>query len=1309
MKTKIVILCIVTVATAALVLSASMQQSASQLYQSGIYKEDVEGNLEEAIVAYQEIIEKFPSDGPVAAKAWLHIGLCHEKLGNQEAQKAYERLIQDYPTQKQEVAMARERLTQLISSLKKEPVQPIFRKIRILTKSDGDMHLSPDGGKISLVSDKKLWITPLSGNLGPDFPGAPSELDTENVPVFWGPHAWSGDGKWIAFSDYPPGATNEYSGNLSIYVVSSQGGKPKKVYENYRGERMVNYRISLSPNGKILAFSSVDLEKNEQHIYTIPVDGGSPKQLVNIQAREPVFSPDGSMIAFVEDKNLGRGGGGLWVVSAQGGTPTHVTDAVNASSPIWSPSGNMIAYLDDGSKKNQVNFVPIGEDGKVTGARFTIDAPEGYQGAWLLSGWSPDNRIGAIFTKPGETGLYTLPAKGGKAVQVALGGGQPRWSPDGKRIYCIGVGGGWQGLAIGSIPAEGGKFTAIPLQSEMKMHIPGFGVGNRVSPDGKRIVFSGKTQSDLAPYSNNHIWTLPVEGGVPEQLTVTPQQGTDMYPCWSPDGKTIAFVRTRIPVKFDTNDFKANIYFVQANGGEPTPLTTESDSVNFEPIEWSPDGRFLAYLSSKDLESSPADLRIISAQGGGKSRVIGSVEGVNPGSQFTWSPDSKRIAFDEPGGKIKIISIEDGSIAYLDRGLINSTIGGRLDWSPDGEKFVFVGGTGGSDEFLVMENFLPTNRSAVSPEAKQAAREQTKPAPKFRQIEIPGKPPIRSAAMLSPDGNRFAFLAEGDIWTVPVSGGVHPNIAGEPVRLTKNMNAWEAGNCTVTWSTDGHWIAFRVRPDHSVYLVPASGGEPRRVDGIGPAPGGAQSMRISVSQAGKRVVFAAGENLRPRLFTIPGEGGRPIQLVPEIAVEPAFSPNGKLVAYIKGERTASGRFPSIMAVATDGGKPVLISSLPRNASTDSPVWSPDGRMIAFPVVAEESRELWIVPVSSDGRPEAEPTKFDLNPIAEAKLRGKSVYKFMDPLGGWSRKNEIALLLEKPEDSAIYRVPASGGRATLIGLDGRTPRWSPDGKRIYFRGRTNIESVAAEGGDEKSIPIRYKIPLIVWFPTGSNEISKDGRSITFAGGYHRNEDHPGEVGVYTVPSQGGEARPVALPTNGSPLSPSWSPDGKWIAYRIVGPEPDGRAGIWISPSEGGEAKELTSDADRVGEGEVRWSPDGKTIAYFGSDKTLRLIPSTGGPSRVLTQVPAEDILMLTFYGLSWSPDGSKLVYTTFEKVWVISASGGEPQEIPVGFDGSRIMQIDWSPDGRTLAFTGVSGAEEEVWLMSDFLHLVKTAR
>ncbi len=632
--------------------------------------------------------------------------------------------------------------------------QPKFTRIRIPTGTSWDMRLSPDGQRVSLVSDEKLWIMPLAGQLGPDIPGRPVELDTEDVSVEWTGHTWSGDGKWIAFNESPPNELNEENkGNQSIYIVSTEGGKPTKVYENYRDERTVNYRISLSPAGKTLAFSSVDLARKEQHIYTIPVDGGSPRQLVDAQAREPVFSPDGKMIAFVEDRNLGRGGGGLWVVPAQGGTPKHVADAVNASSPVWSPNGDMIAFLDYGKRRNQINFIPIGENGEAAGDLITIGAPAGIDGIWLLAGWSPDNRIGAIFERRGETGLYTLPAKGGKAMQVARGGGQPRWSPDGERIFIVAGArrrrSAWQRLAIASIPAEGGSVTTVPIQSEARIHIPAFGVGNRVSPDGKTIVFSGRTQSDPVPFLRNHIWTVPVAGGKPKQITQVSEQTTDMFPCWSPDGKAIAFVRTRIPAKIgDVDDYDANIYIVQATGGEPTLLTTEPDNVSFGPIEWSPDGQFIAYFSQEGDASSSGNLRIMSANGDGKSRVIGEVRDPHPGVQFAWSPDSKRIAFSGPDGKvIRTISIEDGSTVNIKTGLVDSNIGGRLDWSPDGERFVFVAGAGERNEFWVMEDFLPETTVA-------------KPEPMTTVRRIGGD--WGTFASLSPDGR---YLCDVD-WGV---------------------------------------------------------------------------------------------------------------------------------------------------------------------------------------------------------------------------------------------------------------------------------------------------------------------------------------------------------------------------------------------------------------------------------------------------------------------------------------------------------------------------------------------------------------
>ena len=59
--------------------------------------------------------------------------------------------------------------------------------------------------------------------------------------------------------------------------------------------------------------------------------------------------------------------------------------------------------------------------------------------------------------------------------------------------------------------------------------------------------------------------------------------------------------------------------------------------------------------------------------------------------------------------------------------------------------------------------------------------------------------------------------------------------------------------------------------------------------------------------------------------------------------------------------------------------------------------------------------------------------------------------------------------------------------------------------------------------------------------------------------------------------------------------------------------------------------------------------------------------------------------------------------------VVSANGGELRTVPTGFSGF-VTQLAWSPDGQTFAFTGVTGGDEEIWLMSDFLPLVKpTAR
>jgi Tol biopolymer transport system component len=587
-------------------------------------------------------------------------------------------------------------------------VKPTFTKLQIPSKISWEAQLSPDGKEIALVSDKKLWITPRVGKLKPDYPGPARLLDTRSVPVDWAGFTWSGDGKWIAFTGGGVIQEEGREGNQNIFIVPAEGGEPRQVHENNRHARIVNYRMSLSPDGKTLAFASLDGKKI--YIETIPVDGGLPKRLVESEAREPAFSPDGEVIAFVENRNLGVGGGGLWTVLANGGTPTLVAEAKNASSPIWSPDGRMLAFIDSGAG-GYIYIVPVAEDGKPTGEQYKVELPEGTKRARRLAGWTPDNKIGGIFAKKTEFALYSQPVEGGKATFLAIGGYpvQPRWSPDGKRIYHTNstdeASGDWARYAIAYIPAEGGDVTTVPLQSEDKIRIWAYGAGNHVSPDGTTVVFAGQRAQDKNTVLN--IWTFPIEGGEAKQLTDAPSPFTDWYPCWSPDGKTLAFVRTQTSKDWQQDMMvDPSIYIIPSEGGKARKLTSEAHAVcAATPIAWSPDGKLIAYFS-RDKDAVDGTLKVIPADGG-QSRVVAQAQSIYANKELAWSPDSKQIAFNGAEERtIKIVSLEGGNVREIKVDLVDTQIY-HLDWSPDGEQLVFAGMRGGGPEFWMIEDFLP--------------------------------------------------------------------------------------------------------------------------------------------------------------------------------------------------------------------------------------------------------------------------------------------------------------------------------------------------------------------------------------------------------------------------------------------------------------------------------------------------------------------------------------------------------------------------------------------------------------------------
>jgi tricorn protease len=471
-------------------------------------------------------------------------------------------------------------------------------------------------------------------------------------------------------------------------------------------------------------------------------------------------------------------------------------------------------------------------------------------------------------------------------------------------------------------------------------------------------------------------------------------------------------------------------------------------------------------------------------------------------------------------------------------------------------------------------------------------------------------------------GDMIAFVYAGDIWTVP-------SVGGTARRLTSHAGL----ELFPKFSPDGRWIAFSGEYDgtRQIFVIPVEGGEPRQL------------------------------TYRNEVSGLPPRGGWDNRVL-------GWTPDGKNVLFRANRVGASDRLGRPYLVPAEGGmeQPLAITE------AGGVSYSPDGGRVAFTPISNEFRgwkryrggqspDVWIYDLASNTSEQITTTRAqDMIPV----WLGDTIYYLSDR--DWTM-NVFA-----------YNTRTRQTRKVTTHSDYDALWLSGAGDELVYESGGYLYRLDAKSGKTERVPIKVYGDFADTVPYFQNvkpnvetfAISPTGARALFGA----------RGDIYTAPAKEGEVRNLTDSQGVREFAPTWSPDGRSVAYLS---DRSGEYEVYVRPSDGtGAERRVTTDGD-IWRYPVAWSPDSTMLAYGDRKQRLRYVNVATGQTTDVDRSTHNDI---TYY--SWSPDSRWLAYTKlgdnqFSEIWVYSIPDKRAQKLTGGMTSDTEPVFD--PKGRYLYF------------------------